>query len=133
MAYEFKKLSAVEAVETVSDTANVLIEENGVIKKAPKTEVGGAGGSGGYYIFYDSGTVTATDGIYEAILENLFTNVTGITIRAFDLTRRDVNIISEFQVSGFGYYPNEKKIDVQCSSGMTFFINENGEHNCYYD
>lgn len=37
---EFKKLSAVEAVEAVSDTANVLIEENGVIKKAPKDEVG---------------------------------------------------------------------------------------------
>lgn len=41
---EFKKLSDVEVVETVSDSANVLIEENGVIKKAPKTQVGGAGG-----------------------------------------------------------------------------------------
>ena len=38
---EFKKLSAVEAVEAVSDAANVLIEENGVIKRAPKGEVGG--------------------------------------------------------------------------------------------
>lgn len=38
---EFKKLSAVEAVEAVSDTASVLIEENGVIKRAPKDEVGG--------------------------------------------------------------------------------------------
>lgn len=38
---EFKKLSAVEAVNTVSDTASVLIEEDGVIKKAPKGEVGG--------------------------------------------------------------------------------------------
>lgn len=41
MAYEFKKLSAVEAVEAVSDAASVLIEENGVIKRAPKDEVGG--------------------------------------------------------------------------------------------
>ena len=32
---EFKKLGAVEAVATVSDTASVLIEENGVIKRAP--------------------------------------------------------------------------------------------------
>ena len=40
---EFKKLSAVETVEAVSDTANVLIGEDGVIKKAPKTAVGGAG------------------------------------------------------------------------------------------
>lgn len=41
---EFKKLSDVEVVESVSNAANVLIEENGVIKKAPKTQVGGAGG-----------------------------------------------------------------------------------------
>ena len=33
MAYEFKKLSDVAAVETPADTANVLIEEDGVIKK----------------------------------------------------------------------------------------------------
>lgn len=38
---EFKKLSAVETVGSVSDTASVLIEENGVIKRAPKGEVGG--------------------------------------------------------------------------------------------
>lgn len=37
---EFKKLSAVEAVNEVADTANVLIEEDGVIKKAPKNEIG---------------------------------------------------------------------------------------------
>lgn len=41
MAYEFKKLSNVDIVETPSETANVLIEEDGVIKKAPKTAVGG--------------------------------------------------------------------------------------------
>lgn len=48
MAYEFKKLSNVDIVETPSETANVLIEEDGVIKKAPKTAVGGAGGSDEY-------------------------------------------------------------------------------------
>ena len=41
MSYEFKKLSDAEAVATVSDSASVLIEENGVIKRAPKGEVGG--------------------------------------------------------------------------------------------
>ena len=45
MAYEFKRLSDVEVVETPTEIANVLIEEDGVIKKAPKTAVGGAGGS----------------------------------------------------------------------------------------
>ena len=42
MAYEFTKLSDVEVVETPMDTANVLIEEDGIIKKAPKTAVGGS-------------------------------------------------------------------------------------------
>lgn len=40
---EFKKLSDVEVVAEPTESANVLIEENGVIKKAPKTAVGGAG------------------------------------------------------------------------------------------
>lgn len=38
---EFKKLSDVEIIETPIDTANVLIEEDGVIKRVPKDEVGG--------------------------------------------------------------------------------------------
>lgn len=44
MAYDFKKLSDVEAVAEPAESANVLIEEDGVIKKAPKTAVGGGGG-----------------------------------------------------------------------------------------
>ncbi len=41
----FKRLSDVEVVETPTETANVLIEEGGIIKKTPKTAVGGAGGT----------------------------------------------------------------------------------------
>lgn len=41
---EFKKLSEVEQIETASDNATVLIEEDGDIKRVPKKEVGGAGG-----------------------------------------------------------------------------------------
>lgn len=44
MAYDFKKLSDVAVVETPADTANVLIEEDGVIKKVAKDKVGGTGG-----------------------------------------------------------------------------------------
>ena len=40
---DFKKLSEVDLVEEVSNTANVLIEEDGQIKRASKTKVGGAG------------------------------------------------------------------------------------------
>lgn len=45
MAVEFKKLAGVDIVETATDAANVLIEEGGTIKRVPKTEVGGSGGS----------------------------------------------------------------------------------------
>jgi hypothetical protein len=47
MAYNFKSIADVEVVAEPAESANVLIEENGVIKKAPKTAVGGAGGAGG--------------------------------------------------------------------------------------
>ena len=42
MSYEFKKLSDVEVVAEPIETANVLIEEDGVVKKAPKSAIGGA-------------------------------------------------------------------------------------------
>lgn len=51
---EFTKLSDVEVVEKPIDSANVLIEENGVIKKAPKTAVGGAGGEADLVIKVDN-------------------------------------------------------------------------------
>lgn len=37
---EFKKLSDVEVVKAPADNANILIEDNGVIKKVPKTTIG---------------------------------------------------------------------------------------------
>lgn len=43
MAYNFKSIADVEVVAEPSESANVLIEEDGVIKKTPKTAVGGAG------------------------------------------------------------------------------------------
>ena len=42
MSYDFKRLSDVEVVAEPAESANVLIEENGVIKKASKDAVGGA-------------------------------------------------------------------------------------------
>lgn len=44
MAKDFVKLSEVAVLEEVQDTASVLVEQNGEIYRAPKTQVGGAGG-----------------------------------------------------------------------------------------
>lgn len=40
---EFKRLAEVDVVEVANDTDKVLIEQNGEIKRVPKTEVGGSG------------------------------------------------------------------------------------------
>lgn len=40
MAYEFTKLSDVTLADTLDASANVLVEENGEIKKAPKSVIG---------------------------------------------------------------------------------------------
>ena len=49
MSYEFKKISEVEVLETVSDEAHVLVEEDGAVKRVPKTEVGGSASQTIYY------------------------------------------------------------------------------------
>lgn len=41
MAYEFTKLNAVESIEELSASANILVEENGIIKKVSKNLIGG--------------------------------------------------------------------------------------------
>lgn len=55
---EFKKLSEVEQIESVSDNATVLVEDGGEIKRVSKSAVGGAGGYviklSESYINYDS-------------------------------------------------------------------------------
>lgn len=45
MAKDFVKLSEVAVLEEITDNATVLVEENGEIYRAPKTQVGGAGGA----------------------------------------------------------------------------------------
>ena len=52
----FKKLGEVTLAENASDSANVLIEESGEIKRVPKTEVGGSD-TGRFTV-----TLTTTDG-----------------------------------------------------------------------
>lgn len=41
-AYGFKDIATVDVTELVSESSHVLIEDGGVIKRAPKSQVGGA-------------------------------------------------------------------------------------------
>ena len=90
---EFKKLSDVEVVAEPTETANVLIEEDGVIKKAPKTAVGGAGGT--ISIVFNSNNwidsnngyeiISAPDNLYEMIGEAI-NSMTCLDIVGIDIS-----------------------------------------------
>lgn len=62
MARDFVKLSEVTMLEEVTDNASVLVEQNGEIYRAPKTQVGGAG-SIKTAIIRDSGYLNAIAGV----------------------------------------------------------------------
>lgn len=137
MAYNFKSIADVEVVAEPTESANVLIEEDGIIKKASKNVFCGSG-SDTYYIFIKDGSagggiVTASDGIYEAILERLFGNVpTGIAVRVFILESGQ-NIIEELTVTSYIYEPGDECVRVNASNGILFYINKDGNHGYYWD
>ena len=62
MAKDFVKLSEVTMLEEVTDNASVLVEIDGEIYRAPKTQVGGAG-SIKTAIIRDSGYLNAIAGV----------------------------------------------------------------------
>lgn len=70
MATEFKKLSEVAMLEEASETAHVLIEENGEIYRVPKTAVGG-GNVGGIKtaIIRDSRYLNAIAGVSTMMIQ----------------------------------------------------------------
>ena len=103
MAYEFKKLSDVAAVEIPADTANVLIEEDGVVKKAPVASVG-------------SGIKTAiiTDNWYDAFIAGATeppseapiircSNMTYEEARAILVSGEPLDVFLKTIFIGFGY------------------------------
>ena len=85
MAVEFKKLAGVDTVETATDAANVLIEEDGVIKRVPKTEVGGSGGSEPEVVIIDTmGGTEHVAYVKQKMIDSLDNNVP--TIFYFEFT-----------------------------------------------
>ena len=122
MAYEFKRLSDVEVVAEPAESANVLIEENGVIKKAPKTAVGGSNtewnaiievveGGSGYF-----SSMELVSGDFESLKEKIFAGAfPNVLVRYLDGSY--ATGISK--VNGFCYYSDDNFI--RCD----FLINNN--------
>ena len=71
---EFKKLSAVDSVNKPSEEAHILIEEDGVIKKAPKSAVGG-GSTRKKELVYEWNPGIDADGNPVTDVSELFINV----------------------------------------------------------
>lgn len=80
---EFKRLSDVEVVAEPTESANVLIEENGVIKKAPKTAVGGG---------------SEWDAVIE--ISSDYTRLSAVTIDALTLVSGGYDAIAEKAAAG---------------------------------
>ena len=75
MAYEFKRLSEVEKLEEIPETATVYVEVNGETKRVAKDLVGVSKGGGSLFVDVTmigesfNGTDQNYDPIYEALLE----------------------------------------------------------------
>lgn len=125
MDYEFKDIATVDMVETVADTASVLIEEDGIIKRAPKSEVGG-GTSTGLSIIYEDYTLKyASDGIYTALLD-IFNNCIPVDINIWSrYVDGDINRMHKQEISSIDYY--EDYIQINDNSGYYYIIRSNGD------
>ena len=131
MAYNFKSIADVEVVAEPTESANVLIEENGVIKKAPKTAVGGGGVHTVLIDGLNENKITVTDGIYEALeafLDGVYTDV-----RVMWRENADYKSTRIFPVTFISRYPGEDYLSIHCDGGLSVYIRKNGEHDYYYD
>lgn len=101
---EFMRLADVEVVETATDTDKVLIEQNGEIKRVPKTEVGG--GAGGNNLILDivpdmeNETVSATANMTLAEFIEAINNreLTGVTpyVNMYGMTMIDICAFGDY-------------------------------------
>jgi hypothetical protein len=139
MAYNFKSIADVEVVAEPTESANVLIEEDGVIKKAPKTAVGGSDKE------FDM-IITCTANPSYALNGNITRDDVEITAGSFenilDAVRNkqvpNVKVILSSHSSGAGWLAEDKAwvyyygsdYYINCTLGnffYSFIFDENGD------
>ena len=115
MAKDFVKLSEVTMLEEVTDNASVLVEQNGEIYRAPKTQVGGAGGVK-TAIIRDSGYLNAIAG-----LSTMATAAPEYTYECINMTFEEAYEIMQNgePLSAVGQMTGEGAMNVQ---GMVAFL-----------
>lgn len=123
---DFKKLSAVDVVESVNDSATVLIEEDGVIKRAPKTAVGGAGNDDTNTIIIayqepNGGVFYVSADVYQALRKMInrqaWFNFVLMTYRATDI------IFNNFEYISLSESTDEEIVAYFNGYGMTAYSN----------
>ena len=116
MSYEFKSINDIEVVAEPTESANVLIEENGVIKKAPKTAVGG---SNTLAIFFNSNNwveeyngneiLSAPDNLYETI-DDMYQNSNYANIVAYNVYNKEDGQIDVLPLTYINKYDDHYNI-----------------------
>jgi hypothetical protein len=122
MAYNFKSIADVEVVAEPAESANVLIEENGVIKKAPKTAVGGAGGSTEWDAIIDliegsSGyfaSMELVSGSYEDLKEKIFSGILPNVLMRYT---NGTYVVGALKASSSRYFADEDLIQLSFICG----------------
>lgn len=107
MALEFTRLSDVALVEEATDTANVLIEEGGEIKRVPKTEVGGGDG-----------------GEYDVVIKGWYGTISGTSFTGF----HDVTLVGEFPEETLSSMLINKTRAGEIIKGKVIVMDENMEN-----
>jgi hypothetical protein len=138
---EFRKLSDVEVVAKPTNSANVLIEENGVIKKAPKTAVGG-GGSEELYITFDSNNydydigshqiLSATENLYKKLKEKWDKHI-GFTVGIYGYDAPDERCYRYEHSTTYTYTDDQGVLCFVLAGGSyEAAVYENGTIRAYY-
>lgn len=125
MAFEFKKLSDVEVVETPADTANVLIEENGVIKKAPRTAVGGGEADMVIHVIFEGmdsePVISIISGSYDEVVQKI-DNMEPILILVF-FKIASINRNSVFYSLSVDKYPyDDENIVIGINTNEFYYV-----------
>lgn len=136
MAYNFKSIADVEVVAEPTEFANVLIEENGIIKKAPKTAVGGGGGHDELIVVISSGhdVIMAPDDLHNKIKE-IFQTYTLHLLNVYIFSPTDgenPSVIMRTSVDQIYDYGDWYQISLS-NNYYRLEVYSNGELNFYYN
>ena len=125
MPYNFKSIADVKVVNEPSDSANVLIEENGEIKKAPKTAVGGGNTEWDAVIECDisGGDSRFVSGSYNTIYRKIL---------ALEVPRVKILLHNEYYGDWYGVLLADVMYNVHDDNALVIIFRDNGTYTNSY-